>query len=257
MSVFFHSLQQKLQKYETFWVKGTKVQTFEISTLLCKFCRFLHRRCSIHAVFTSTCLSIFMSVCKSQSNGFVLANNVSQDGLWILMWLSWLDMALGLKNDRQSDISSWYAIIRCDELYRVQIPWTLVSQYYSWKNVAICIIEDADHVIFGLQYSAFVQDRVSSNLTRAFSSSKTELDKNRHSLSFAFIGPFFENFSPHKVEQSMMHKLSCMMVNCFEYYYYYTHALMNFLSIAKKMMAGSQLTSFFLIFNNEKVILRS
>ena len=39
--------------------------------------------------------------------------------------------------------------------------------------------------------------------------------------------------------------------------YYYTHALMNFLSIAKKMMAGSQLTSFFLIFNNEKVILRS
>ena len=61
------------------------------------------------------------------SNGFVLANNVSQDGLWILMWLSWLDMALGLKNDRQTDISSWYAIIRCDELYRVQIPWTLVS----------------------------------------------------------------------------------------------------------------------------------
>ena len=114
--------------------KGTKVQTFEKSTLLCKFCRFLHRRCSIHAVFTSTCLSIFMSVCKSQSNGFVLANNVSQDGLWILMWLSWLDMALGLKNDRQSDISSWYAIIRCDELYRVQIPWTLVSQYYSWKK---------------------------------------------------------------------------------------------------------------------------
>ena len=121
------------------------------------------------------------------------------------------------------------------------------------KKVAICIIEDADHVIFGLQYSAFVQDRVSSNLTRVFSSSKTELDKNRHSLSFAFIGPFFENFSPHKVEQSMMHKLSCMMVNCFVYYY--THALMNFLSIAKKMMAGSQLTSFFLIFNNEEVIL--
>ena len=113
------------------------------------------------------------------------------------------------------------------------------------KNVAICIIEDADHVIFGLQYSAFVQDRVSSNLTRAFSSSKTELDKNRHSLSFAFIGPFFENFSPHKVEQSMMHKLSCMMVNCFVYYYFYTHALMNFLSTAKKMMAGSQLASFF------------
>ena len=61
------------------------------------------------------------------SNGFVLANNVSQDGLWILMWLSWLDMALGLKNDRQTDISSWYAIIRCDELYRVQIPWTGIS----------------------------------------------------------------------------------------------------------------------------------
>ena len=79
-SVFVHSLQ--------LMDKGTKVQTLEKSTLLCKFCRFLHRRCSIHAVFTSTCLSIFMSVCKSQSNGFVLANNVSQDGLWILMWLS-------------------------------------------------------------------------------------------------------------------------------------------------------------------------
>ena len=48
-----------------------------------------------------------------------------RDGLWILMWLSWLDTALGLENDRQTDISSWYAIIRCDELYHVQIPLSL------------------------------------------------------------------------------------------------------------------------------------
>ena len=43
----------------------------------------------------------------------------------VLMWLSWLYSALGLQNDRQTDISSWYAIIRCDELYHVQIPCLL------------------------------------------------------------------------------------------------------------------------------------
>ena len=115
----------------------------------------LFSQASAAAVYLSLVFYLVLFLClfaNLSSNGFVLANNVSQDGLWILMWLSWLDMALGLKNDRQTDISSWYAIIRCDELYRVQIPWTGISVARK-KNVAICIIgDDAEpHVIFGPQ----------------------------------------------------------------------------------------------------------
>ena len=157
-----------------------------------------------------------MSVCKSQSNGFVLANNVSQDGLWILMWLSWLDMALGLKNDRQSDISSWYAIIRCDELYRVQIPWTLVSQYYSWKKRCYLHHWGCRPCHFWPTILSFCprQGQFESESSPSLPP-KLSLIKIGIHYHLPSSGPFFENFSPHKEEQSMMHKLSCMMVNCF------------------------------------------
>ena len=79
------------------------------------------------------------------NNLLFLGNLGEQISQMVLMWLSWLYSALGLQNDRQTDISSWYAIIRCDELYHVQIPLSEAGKK-AWLFASF--VMQQHHVIF-------------------------------------------------------------------------------------------------------------
>ena len=91
-----------------------------------------------------------------------------RDGLWILMWLSWLDTALGLQNDRQTDISSWYAIIRCDELYHVQILLSITVVVKKAWLFASFVMQQQLHVIFPWQKNYIITFLVRSNPSGEF-----------------------------------------------------------------------------------------